>query len=145
LKHDREAIQNRLEIDQMRIVEGLVTVQILVGRQLAIGHESEDGREEVLRAIDRRDGIIKRSVFVLQHVQLAVDDAHPAGVAHLLRQLIVEVLGTDGKLGQIAVAVILSVTFAATPHLWRSARGPSAVFLRLHGGGEHHPNAREER
>ena len=138
---DVEAVEELLEVDQVLVVEHFVTVQVFVHLQLPFAQELEDEGEEVHLVVHRADGIIERGVLLFHQVDLTVDDAHPAGVADLLRHAFVEFLGADGEFRQTVILFFFRAFASAGTWAFALLLGclrSGIFFLRL-GRKDHHP------
>ena len=112
----------------MRLVELLIAIQVLIGLDLVVAQELEDGGEEVLLAVHGACGVIERGVGLLHQIDLSIDDTLPTGIADLLCQTLVQVLRPDGQVGQSALLLLLTL---ATGGLRRTAAGLLGRRLRL--------------
>ncbi len=110
-----KTVEHVAHLHLVLIGKNLASVEILICRDLVLGHEAHDYAEHVFLPVDRVFREIEGSVLVFFKVDLAVNHAHPLhiGVADRAAVGIVEILHAVGHAG-LRLCVTFGTGLAAT-------------------------------
>ena len=108
-----EAVEHVAHFYLILVGEDFAAVEVFVGRDFALDHQTHDDAEEVFLAIDDVFGEIQRGVFLLGEVEAAVNLAHVCEIGVVRLFVFEEGLHTVGDDWTRGLGFLPAVFFAA--------------------------------